>query len=429
MNLHNHKFKSTSDSSRRANVGLDLMDNGLKTFVYQFKDAHSMFCKKKSTKSKKKPKHHRKVAKVINNKTIIKCYNNVKTKVISSTTTNLSIFHERFHDTPLFFSASKNIDSSNRQFNFSGCPGNTYKLVSIPNCDDIKIIDTVEGAICINNDTFIFLLVPRKEIVQLKDHRDLVQALNSVQDMDKSINKSIRGKHRAVAFEEFGSKYIRRGIYTPMNMSGLALADTPSLVTECINKYRNQVKNIITQYFPSVVFKSFFNALTQCEVPAYNDIGTYYEEKEKKNKRARTMDKCDEEVKEVMKSSANTKDAICSSHEIFPSFAFGRDSFLCLHKDEDAFLSMTSVHCIDDLSSKVDKYVLNQDVVKYFTFDYGETVSVALRSGDMLFFNPVVNHCISSKTDEYKDKKVQCMSMYLKAKVIGGNDNSKKFRK
>ena len=65
---------------------------------------------------------------------------------------------------------------------------------------------------------------------------------------------------------------------------------------------------------------------------------------------------------------------------------------------------------------------LNSKIVKYFVFDNG--VTVGLRSGDVLIFNPKIHHCVSTKTIEYNDTAVYCVSHYFKAKVTGMNDNN-----
>jgi ectoine hydroxylase-related dioxygenase (phytanoyl-CoA dioxygenase family) len=62
-------------------------------------------------------------------------------------------------------------------------------------------------------------------------------------------------------------------------------------------------------------------------------------------------------------------------------------------------------------------------VCNYFTFAK-QGVAVALRPGDILLFNPVYKHCLSSRTSAYETKDMFSLSMYLKTAIIGKNDNS-----
>ena len=109
-----------------------------------------------------------------------------------------------------------------------------------------------------------------------------------------------------------------------------------------------------------------------------------------------------------------------------PTFAFGKDTCLELHQDEDTFLSILSIHCSNDICKKIDNYKLKFNIIKYFVFD--NSVTVGLRSGDLLIFNPKIHHCVSTKTILYEGIDVYCVSHYFKAKITGiMNDNSLSF--
>ena len=49
-------------------------------------------------------------------------------------------------------------------------------------------------------------------------------------------------------------------------------------------------------------------------------------------------------------------------------------------------------------------------------------ISVPLRPGDVLFFNPQEQHMVSSRCDNGDD--IYCVSLYLKSDNMGKNDNS-----
>jgi hypothetical protein len=63
-----------------------------------------------------------------------------------------------------------------------------------------------------------------------------------------------------------------------------------------------------------------------------------------------------------------------------------------------------------------------ESVLQYFCFPT-VGVSVAMRNGDILLFNPLIPHCISSRATQ--KEKVICTSLYLKTALVGGNDNDK----
>ena len=46
-----------------------------------------------------------------------------------------------------------------------------------------------------------------------------------------------------------------------------------------------------------------------------------------------------------------------------------------------------------------------------------------MRNGDILIFNPVIEHCISTKTDEFQNLEVFCVSHYFKTLLCGRNNN------
>ena len=65
----------------------------------------------------------------------------------------------------------------------------------------------------------------------------------------------------------------------------------------------------------------------------------------------------------------------------------------------------------------------DSEILNYFCFpEYG--YAVALRHGDILLFNPLVEHCDSSKR---VDHDVFCCSLYVKSKLVGGNNNTEEL--
>lgn len=108
-----------------------------------------------------------------------------------------------------------------------------------------------------------------------------------------------------------------------------------------------------------------------------------------------------------------------SLHSIYPSISVGRNMVLPSHWDEDFFYGMTFVLADQQLSF--------DDVgLKHFVFpEYG--VSVAMRNGDLLLFNPQVFHSVSMCTPYSRNKIVYSCSLYMKTKLISGNDNRQRW--
>jgi hypothetical protein len=108
---------------------------------------------------------------------------------------------------------------------------------------------------------------------------------------------------------------------------------------------------------------------------------------------------------------------------IWASLAAARNHYLNSHTDEDFFYSLLTIVSKHGLQDDIDQYELNAEVCNYFTFAE-QGVAVALQPGDILLFNPVYEHCLSSRTSAYETKDVFSLSMYLKTAIVGMNDNS-----
>jgi hypothetical protein len=93
------------------------------------------------------------------------------------------------------------------------------------------------------------------------------------------------------------------------------------------------------------------------------------------------------------------------------------------HVNEDLFYSLTTVTSEHGLQKDIDRYSMDADVCNNFTFAE-QGIAVALRPGDMLIFNPLYHHYLSSRTLIYESVDVFCLSLYLKTAAVGKNDNS-----
>ena len=100
--------------------------------------------------------------------------------------------------------------------------------------------------------------------------------------------------------------------------------------------------------------------------------------------------------------------------EMWPAMVSGRNVFLNVHTDDD---------CATGLVMVTGKN-RGDEILNYFCFP-SLGVATALRSGDMLLFNPKIPHCVSSRVDGSKD--VHCTSFCLKAALASGKDNQQKL--
>ena len=114
----------------------------------------------------------------------------------------------------------------------------------------------------------------------------------------------------------------------------------------------------------------------------------------------------------LIHKTANNED-ITSSH-IYGAFAVGINVYLNSHKDDDFTYCATSVHMKRE-------YKVDDTIVLYFAFPK-LNVAIPLRPGDILFFDPLDKHCISSRCEN--SDNVYVMSLYLKSNIIDKNDNS-----
>jgi hypothetical protein len=103
---------------------------------------------------------------------------------------------------------------------------------------------------------------------------------------------------------------------------------------------------------------------------------------------------------------------------IWPSVAFGKNVFLNAHRDEDYFWSLTTTVTKNGCAT-------NDEILNYFCFPT-KGFCVAMRTGDILLFNALVDHCASSVCKETTE--LYGVSLYLKTAVVAGNNNNQQNR-
>ncbi len=99
--------------------------------------------------------------------------------------------------------------------------------------------------------------------------------------------------------------------------------------------------------------------------------------------------------------------------DIFAAFAHGINVYLNGHRDKDMTYGAVFIHMRE-------LYKLKNRIVAYFCFPR-LGISIPLRPGDVLFFNPREEHCVSSRCNN--SDTIYCVSLYLKSSLFGLNNN------
>ena len=103
--------------------------------------------------------------------------------------------------------------------------------------------------------------------------------------------------------------------------------------------------------------------------------------------------------------------------DIYSALASVLNGYLVTHIDEDMTYGAITLH-------KRSAYQLTDKVVAYFNFPC-LGISIPLRPGDVLFFNPREPHCISSRCNNADE--IYSVSLYIKSNILGLNDNDRKL--
>ena len=242
---------------------------------------------------------------------------------------------------------------------------------------NLKVISGLDG-MKLNN---AFTLVPRKDVKNVFPKKSFIW-LKELDDLrrKKGVTNN-RGSKRLPASPESKTVYTTAGPFP--NRSGLGCNEIYHGIGDAtrdgIRNIIHQVERLSNRYIPS----GFMTALMK--------------------------------VKQVL-NWPTFKGEDDKETSYYPSISVGKNVYLPMHTDEDAFFSATFVVA----NSKLEN---DSEILNYFCFPT-LGYAVALRQGDVLFFNPLIPHCVSSKRVSYD---VICCSLYMKSKLVGGNNNSIDF--
>lgn len=253
-------------------------------------------------------------------------------------------------------------------------------VVILSATEDLEVIDSIEGARM--DETF--LLIPRAYVVKhyesIKDFKKFVSSIEEFTVAEK--NSYARGAKKEVRSDgDLKCVYSTVGTYASRNSRGLKyqsrnIDDFPD-AKAAISTLVKKLEHISMGYITTELLVGILNI---------NKMSGHG----------------------LLKLDGD------KTTTIWPSIALSVNSYLNIHTDDDYFLSLC-------LNLTEEQPILESEILNYFCFPT-KGVSVAIRNGDILLFNPLVEHCISSRV--CKKKNVLGTTMYLKSAVVGGNDNS-----
>lgn len=330
----------------------------------------------------------------------------------------------------IFFSGKKNLtddDHIHQQCEDATLIG----LVNHEESSPIKVYDdaaTLNGGIaCINETTnqFVFLLVPRgkvcgkNHVVASTNPTNYLDALDEVEACKRNCHGK-RGKLRHIVFEGLSGNENYQNIFVKADRGGKGLVQhVPNKLKETsvnvIQKWKHYISAIVDDMVPNDILKGVRAAL----------VGNLLNTRNVTKKKLKKV--CLENGEIFEPEYMEEEEKVFQSMpklDLLPTLAVSRNVALSMHTDNDASLSVVIVYRrqdIDDCQTP-KRFYRKAETLKYFTFGCG--ISIGLRSGDVLIFNPQIEHCISTNTDTCIESSVMTTSHYYKSSVIGLNDNN-----
>lgn len=246
---------------------------------------------------------------------------------------------------------------------------------------DLQVYDSTAGL----HMQGVFTLIPREEILENFSEDLTGQIYDSMAFVEvRNEDSTERGEGRFVVHEnDHGTRYVTMGVHPRRAGQGLEQnlkhLDEDAQAHKTVGDWIRRMERQSTEYIGTESLAALGAIRDNTSYPGF-DLG------------------------------ANGQEST-----IWPSIAVGRNVFLSAHHDLDFFLSATTV--VQKTSTPPE---MNAPICNYFCFPT-KGVAVALRSGDILLFNPLLYHCISARCN--KDIDEFCISLYLKTAVVGGWNN------
>jgi hypothetical protein len=254
----------------------------------------------------------------------------------------------------------------------------------------LSIEDSVHGSKLMGRSKYkpVYILVPRDSWLKSHNPNPEIDAAALKEVLKDWGSRSKRGKkHDGIAKE-----YAYFGVTIPQADKGVT--------------YRHPVKKSVLQHLSKMMKRMQFLANSWLPFGLITIL---------------------EDVKSICQDNASFDMTDNGLKEIWSSMATSYNYISPAHIDKDAFLgclTVTFVPAVKEENVNYGKYSEKEyPVALYFCFpEHG--VAVALRPGDVMFFNPREYHCVSQRTNEYKDEQVFVTSFYLKAAQVSLNNNS-----
>lgn len=330
----------------------------------------------------------------------------------------------------IFFSGKKNLSDDDHIH--QQCQDATLiGLVNHEESSPIKVYDDAKalngGIACINETTnqFVFLLVPRgkvcgkNQVVSSTNPTNYLDALDDVEACERNCHGK-RGNLRHVVFEGLSGNENYQNLFVKADRGGKGLVQhIPKQLKETsvnlIRKWKNYISAIVDDMVPNDILKGVRAAI----------VGNLLNTQNVTPKRPQKDCLEDGEIFEpVYMEEEENRFHSMPKLDLLPTLAVSRNVALSMHTDNDASLSVVIVYRRQDIDDRQTpkRFCRMAEILKYFTFGCG--ISIGLRSGDVLIFNPQIEHCISTNTDTCIESGVMTTSHYYKSSVIGLNDNS-----
>ena len=325
------------------------------------------------------------------------------------TSTNIDLMKIYKEKTILFSAKNNNKDES--QYLLSQLKNDSV-IINILHSKYMNIVNSTNGGMKYLNNKLMFILVPREKVIEYNSYSELFISLHNIQKKKPKLSSN-RGKNHTVYFESDHCNYVDLGVGACRSMPGLYKKVIHGLESKYmidVEKYFDHIRLVTQKFLPQCLIDTLNIAFKNICLEDLSSLNTYAENKIYYESTSKSQHS----------NNCSTNDI---NYSFMPSASYGANNLLPLHTDKDMFLSIVHLHCHEDvsISSQKSKYNLESNIVKYFSFTDG--TSVALRSGDLLIFNPTIPHCVSSCTDKYKNKRVYCVSHYFKTLIASRNNN------
>jgi hypothetical protein len=249
--------------------------------------------------------------------------------------------------------------------------------------NSLFVIDTVHGfKFPFSSDNDSILLVRREDVIA--DQPNQSRVLQALEALSNTSKDRCRGKDRKIAFQEGSTKkYLLPGVYPLRAGHGMG---------------QRGIKNMEKRHSHDL-----FKYIQKVEKIALGNMPTRY-------KRGFNL------AKSVYNYETFPDNEHFASTHMYSSIATALNVCLESHQDLDSTYSVVTT-----LEAGTTTYSLYDPVIQYFTFPT-LGLAIALRQGDILFFDAMLYHSVSSR--RYPNRSIWCTSLYTKNLVVGGNDNS-----